>query len=69
MENGRTVQTKANLVRRLRNEPYLTGSFVSSGEERAVEVHLSNLRKRLGENRRRPRWVETVHGIGYRMTP
>jgi two-component system OmpR family response regulator len=69
MENGRTVQTKADLVRRQRNEPCLTGSFVSSGEERAVEVHLRNLRKRRGENPRRPRWVEPVHGIGYRMTP
>lgn len=69
MENGRTVQTKADLVRRLRNEPYNTGSFVSSGEERAVEVHLGNLRKRLGDSSRDPRWVETVHGVGYRMTP
>jgi two-component system OmpR family response regulator len=69
MENGRTVQTKADLVRRLRNEPYNTGSYVSANEERAVEVHLCNLRKRLGENSKRPRWIETVHGIGYRMTP
>lgn len=69
LENGRTVQTKADLVRRLRNEPYSTDSFVSAGEERAVEVHLSSLRKRLGDSPRRPRWVETVHGVGYRMTP
>ncbi|MCT9625624.1 response regulator transcription factor [Pseudarthrobacter equi] len=69
MENGRTIQTKADLVRRLRNEPYTTGTFVSAKEERAVEVQVSNLRKRLGEDTRRPRWVETVHGVGYRMTP
>ena len=69
MENGRTVQTKADLVRRLRNEPYNTGSFVSSGEERAVEVHVGNLRKRLGDSSNHPRWVETVRGVGYRMTP
>lgn len=69
MENGRTVQTKADLVRRLRNEPYNTGSFVSSGEERAVEVHVGNLRKRLGDSSSDPRWVETVRGVGYRMTP
>lgn len=68
MENGRTIQTKADLVRRLRNEPYHTGSFVSAKEERAVEVQVSNLRKRLGETTRRPRWIETVHGVGYRMT-
>ncbi|WP_045729415.1 response regulator transcription factor [Pseudarthrobacter chlorophenolicus] len=69
MENGRTIQTKADLVRRLRNDPYHTGSFVSAKEERAVEVQVSNLRKRLGETTRRPRWIETVHGVGYRMTP
>jgi DNA-binding response OmpR family regulator len=69
MENGRVVQTKADLVRRLRNEPYNTGSYVSTGEERAVEVHLGNLRKRLGDSSRDPRWVETVRGVGYRMAP
>lgn len=69
MENGRTIQTKADLVHRLRNEPYNTGGFVSAKEERAVEVQVSNLRKRLGETPRRPRWIETVHGVGYRMTP
>ncbi|MDQ0730695.1 response regulator transcription factor [Arthrobacter sp. B1I2] len=68
MENGRRVQTKADLVRRLRNEPYNTGSFVSTGEERAVEVHLANLRRRLGDRSRRPRWIETVRGVGYRLT-
>ncbi|WP_066289572.1 response regulator transcription factor [Arthrobacter sp. B6] len=69
MENGRVVQTKADLVRRLRNEPYNTGSFVTAGEERAIEVHLGNLRKRLGDNSRSPLWIETVRGVGYRLAP
>lgn len=69
LENGRLVQTKADLVRRLRNEPYDTGSYVSTAEERAVEVHMGNLRKRLGDDSRSPRWVETVRGIGYRLAP
>ncbi|WP_028266023.1 response regulator transcription factor [Arthrobacter sp. MA-N2] len=69
MENGRVVQTKADLVRRLRNEPFNTGSHVSTSEERTVEVHLGNLRKRLGDSSRSPRWVETVRGVGYRLTP
>ena len=69
MENGRVVQTKADLVRRLRNEPYSTGSFVTAGEERAVEVHLGNLRKRLGDSSRSPHWIETVRGVGYRLAP
>ncbi len=69
LDNGRLVQTKADLVRRLRNEPYNTGSFVSAGEERSVEVHLGNLRKRLGDSSRSPRWIETVRGVGYRLAP
>lgn len=69
MQNSQMVQTKADLVRWLRNEPYSTGSFVGAHEARAVEVHLSNLRKRLGDNTRKPRWIETVRGLGYRMTP
>lgn len=69
LENGRLVQTKADLVRRLRNEPYDTGSYVSTAEERTVEVHMGNLRKRLGDDSRAPRWVETVRGIGYRLAP
>jgi DNA-binding response OmpR family regulator len=69
MENGRVVQTKADLVRRLRNEPYSTGSFVTAGEERSVEVHLGNLRKRLGDSSRAPLWIETVRGVGYRLAP
>ena len=67
MENGRTVLSRADLVRRLRNEPCTSESFVGAGEERAVEVHLGNLRKRLGDSSRRPRWVETVRGVGYRL--
>ncbi|GAP54972.1 transcriptional regulatory protein YycF [Arthrobacter sp. Hiyo6] len=69
MENGRLVHTKSDLVRRLRNESYDTGSFVTTAEERAVEVHIGNLRKQLGDDSRAPRWLETVRGVGYRLTP
>ena len=27
------------------------------------------LRQRLGDDSREPRWLETVRGVGYRMTP
>lgn len=68
MKKRRTILGKADLARHLRHDPY-DASFVGATEERAVEVHVSNLRKRLGENPRKPRWVETVHGVGYRLTP
>jgi len=69
LETGRIVRTKADLARRLRNEPYDVGSYVSDADERAVEVHMGNLRKKLGDSIQAPRWLETVRGVGYRLAP
>ncbi|MEV7605049.1 response regulator transcription factor [Paenarthrobacter sp. NPDC089322] len=69
LETGRIVRTKADLARRLRNEPYDVGSYVSDADERAVEVHMGNLRKKLGDSIQNPRWLETVRGVGYRLAP
>lgn len=69
LEAGRVVRTKADLVRRLRNEPYDVGSYTSESDERAIEVHMGNLRKKLGDNAQNPRWVQTVRGVGYRLAP
>ncbi|OFI37621.1 DNA-binding response regulator [Arthrobacter sp. SW1] len=69
MESGRVVRSKADLARRLRNEPYDVGSYVSDSDERAVEVHMGNLRKKLGDSTQSPRWLETVRGVGYRLAP
>ena len=44
------------------------GTFVGEADERTVEVHLGNLRRKIGDDVRRPRWIETVRGIGYRLT-
>ncbi|MEE1620504.1 response regulator transcription factor [Zafaria sp. Z1313] len=66
LERGRVVSSKADLVRRLRDEDHDAGTFVSGSDERSIEVHLGNLRRKLGDDAREPRWVETVRGIGYR---
>lgn len=34
-----------------------------------VEVHIRNLRKKLGEDTKAPRFIRTVRGVGYRMMP
>ncbi|MBG6183659.1 DNA-binding response OmpR family regulator [Arthrobacter sp. CAN_A214] len=34
-----------------------------------VEVHIRNLRKKLGEDASTPRFIRTVRGVGYRMIP
>jgi len=68
MTTTRRVRTKADLVLLLRGESYVTSHFVSDADKRAIEVHLANLRKKLGENPSAPRWIETVRGVGYRLT-
>ncbi|ADR36005.1 response regulator transcription factor [Oceanithermus profundus] len=37
------------------------------GVERVVDVHVASLRKRLGDEPDRPRFIETVRGVGYRF--
>lgn len=39
------------------------------GETHHVEVHMGNLRRKLGDRRGQVRFVETVRGVGYRMCP
>ena len=37
------------------------------GAERIVDVHVGNLRKALGDSASKPRFIETVRGVGYRF--
>jgi DNA-binding response OmpR family regulator len=69
MRAGRVVRPKSELARSIRSGGYDTGAFVSEAEERTIEVHVGNLRRKLGDDPRLPRWVETVRGVGYRMAP
>jgi DNA-binding response OmpR family regulator len=39
------------------------------GYERTIDVHVKNLRRKIGEDPRRPLFVVTVPGIGYRFAP
>ncbi len=68
MHSGRRVRTKADLALLLRGESYVTSHFVSEADKRGIEVHMGNLRKKLGESSASPRWIETVRGVGYRLT-
>lgn len=60
------IRTKTDLVRRLRDEELDAGTYVSAADERSVEVHVGNLRRKLGDSVQKPRWIETVRGVGYR---
>ena len=63
------VVSKNELVRRLWGDDYSTGAEVAGADRRTVEVHVANLRRKLGEDASSPRFIETVRGVGYRLTP
>jgi len=67
VQAGRRVCRKSELVLALRGERDL-GGYVSEHDLRALEVHVANLRRKLGESAVSPRWIETVRGVGYRLS-
>ena len=56
---GRVV-TKRQLLVEVWDQPY-------GGTENTVDVHLSWLRRKLGETATAPRYLRTVHGVGVRL--
>ncbi len=37
------------------------------GYERSIDVHIKNLRQKLGDEPRNPKYIQTVYGIGYKF--
>lgn len=37
------------------------------GYERSIDVHVKNLRQKLGDDPKSPRFIQTVYGVGYRF--
>lgn len=68
LESKRRVRSKADLTLVLRGESYVTSYYVGEADKRAVEAHMTNLRRKLGDNPTNPRYIETVRGVGYRLT-
>jgi two-component system alkaline phosphatase synthesis response regulator PhoP len=52
--------TRAQLLERVWGADYF-------GDDHVVDVHIANLRKKLGDEPAQPRLVETVRGVGYRL--
>jgi two-component system, OmpR family, response regulator len=67
MSNGRRVVSKSSLAIAARPDEFASGVYITESEHRAVEVHLANLRRKLGDDSSNPRWIETVRGVGYRL--
>ena len=38
-----------------------------AGYARTIDVHIKNLRAKIEDNPRKPRYIETVYGVGYRF--
>lgn len=68
LSSGRRVVSKMQLAGMLRGERGEPDHYLSEHDARAIEVHVANLRRKLGESPSEPRWIETVRGVGYRRT-
>ncbi|MDI6894484.1 MAG: response regulator transcription factor [Bacillota bacterium] len=54
------VFTREELVARVAGEDF-------EGYDRTVDAHVKNLRQKLGDSARQPRYVASVYGVGYRF--
>lgn len=54
------VFTRSELVRKVLGYDF-------EGYERTVDSHIKNLRAKLGDDPKEPRYISTVHGVGYRF--
>ena len=54
------VYTRMELVERVLGYDF-------EGYERTIDSHVKNLRAKLGDDPRSPKWLYTVHGVGYRF--
>ena len=59
-ERQGTVVSKRQLMAEVWRQPY-------GGSEKSVDVHISWLRKKLGESAADARHIETVHGVGVKL--
>jgi two-component system alkaline phosphatase synthesis response regulator PhoP len=41
--------------------------FAFEGYERTIDAHVKNLRRKLGDDPREPRFIQTVFGVGYKL--
>jgi DNA-binding response OmpR family regulator len=60
VERAGEVLTKRELLAEVWREPY-------GGADHTIDVHVSWLRKKLGETAQAPRYIHTVHGVGIKL--
>ena len=62
MVNAGHVVTKRHLLAEIWQQPY-------GGADKTIDVHLSWLRKKLGESAADPRYIHTIRGVGVKLVP
>jgi len=67
LESQRRARSTEDLVLVIRGDDP-EGSYVSDLDRRAIEAHVTNLRRKLGDRAGAPRYIERVRGFGYRLT-
>lgn len=60
MENKNKVLTKKSLFEKVWNEEYLY-------DDNLIMVHISNLRDKIEDDNKNPKYIKTIRGIGYRF--
>lgn len=55
------VLSRRQLLEIIRDGPWV-------GNEHLVDVHIGHLRRKIGDDAARPRYINTVRGVGYRMS-
>lgn len=60
IENEGKVMTREILLDKIWGYEYI-------GETRTVDVHIRHLRKKIEENDKKPKYIQTIRGIGYKF--
>jgi DNA-binding response OmpR family regulator len=58
--NPKLVLTRRQLMERVWGPDWF-------GEDHVIDVHVSSLRRKIGDDPQRPRYIRTVRGVGYRL--
>ncbi|MEL6344268.1 MAG: response regulator transcription factor [Myxococcota bacterium] len=60
LENRGKILSREELLLQVWDDPHRTSN-------RTVDTHVRTLRKKLGDNATNPRFIETMHGVGYQF--
>ena len=64
------IVVKAILLQQvLKTEVTVAGGMIGDAYDRTIDAHVKNLRQKIEDDPREPRYLLTVHGMGYKFSP